>query len=40
LFPLIRKMGQNGQVEPRNYATVLGVMILAFIAAFIGAAVF
>ena len=40
LFPLIRKMGQNGQVEPKNYATVLGVIILVFIVAFIGAAIF
>ena len=39
LFPLIRKMGQNGQVEPKNYATVLGVIILVFIVAFIGAAI-
>ena len=40
LFPLIRKMSRNGQVEPQNYATVLGVVILAFIAAFVGAAIF
>jgi hypothetical protein len=39
LFPLIRKMGQNGQVEPKNYATVLGVIILVFIVVFIGAAI-
>ncbi|MBK8989642.1 MAG: hypothetical protein IPM39_27700 [Chloroflexi bacterium] len=40
LFPLIRNMGRNGQVEPRNYATTLGVMILVFIAAFVSAAIF
>ncbi len=40
LFPLIRNMGRNGQVEPRNYATILGVMILVFIAAFVSAAIF
>jgi hypothetical protein len=39
LFPLIRKMGQNGQVEPKNYATVLGVIILVFIVVFIGVAI-
>lgn len=40
LFPLIRNMGRNGQIEPENYATVLGVMILVFIAAFVSAAIF
>ena len=40
LFPLVRKMVRRGEVEPGNYATVLGVMILAFIAAFAGAAIF
>lgn len=40
LFPLIRNMGRNGQIEPRNYATMLGVMILVFIAAFVSAAIF
>ncbi len=39
LFPLIRKIGRNGQITPENYATVLGVMILVFIAAFVGAAI-
>jgi hypothetical protein len=38
LFPLIRKMDQSGQVEPRNYSTFLGVMILAFIIFFLIAA--
>jgi len=40
LFPLIRKMGRHGQIEPQNYATVLGIMILVFIAAFVSAAFF
>jgi hypothetical protein len=39
LFPLIRKMDQNGQITPRNYSTVLGIMIFAFIALFLVAAV-
>lgn len=34
LFPLIRKMDRQGQVEPENYSTVLGVMIFIFVAAF------
>ena len=32
LFPLIRKMDQNGQIEPKNYSVVLGIMIFAFAA--------
>ena len=39
LFPLIRKMDKNRQIEPKNYSIVLGVMIFTFIAAFITAAV-
>lgn len=39
LFPLIRKMDRKGQVEPRNYSVVLGVMIFVFIAAFVAAVV-
>ena len=35
LFPLIKRMDQNGQIEPKNYSIVLGVMILAFIAVFV-----
>ena len=34
LFPLIRKMDQ---IDPKNYARVLGRMILAFILAFLAA---
>jgi hypothetical protein len=39
LFPLIRKMDQNGQIEPKNYSVVLGVMIFVFVAVFLIAAV-
>ena len=34
LFPLIRKMDRNGQIEPRNYSIILGVMILTFVVLF------
>lgn len=34
LFPLIRKMDRNGQIEPKNYSVVLGIMIFVFIAVF------
>ncbi len=37
LFPLIRKMDREGQIEPRNYSVVLGWMILAFILVFLAA---
>lgn len=39
LFPLIKKMDGNGQIEPKNYSTVLGIMIFVFIAAFVLAAI-
>lgn len=35
LFPLIRKMDKAGQIEPKNYSTMLGVMILVFVVVFI-----
>lgn len=38
LFPLIRKMDRNGQVDPKNYSTVLGVMIFILIVVFLLAA--
>lgn len=38
LFPLIRKMDRNGQIEPKNYSAVLGVMIAVFMAVFLIAA--
>ncbi|MBK6328605.1 MAG: hypothetical protein KA362_16605 [Chloroflexi bacterium] len=34
LFPLIKKMDRNGQIEPKNYSIVLGIMIFVFIMAF------
>ncbi len=39
LFPLIRRMDGNGQIEPRKYSMVLGIMILGFIVVFVLAAV-
>lgn len=35
LFPLIRKMDRESQIEPKNYSTVLGLMILGFIIVFL-----
>ncbi|MCJ7717411.1 MAG: hypothetical protein MUO54_12950, partial [Anaerolineales bacterium] len=35
LFPLIRKMDQDDQIDPKNYSAVLGWMILAFILIFV-----
>lgn len=40
LFPLIRKMDQKGQVEPKNYSVTLGIMIFVFIVVFLMTAVF
>ncbi len=40
LFPLVRKMDKAGQIEPKNYSTVLGAMILVFIVVFIVGAFF
>ncbi|OQY32568.1 MAG: hypothetical protein B6I38_04470 [Anaerolineaceae bacterium 4572_5.1] len=39
LFPLIRKMDQNEQVEPKNYSVILGITIFVFIVVFLIAAV-
>jgi len=39
LFPLIRKMDQSGQIEPKNYSVVLGVMIFVFVIIFLIAVV-
>jgi len=39
LFPSIRKMDKNNQITPRNYSTVLGIMIFVFIVFFLVAAV-
>jgi len=35
LFPLIRTMDQDDQIEPKRYSTVLGWMIAAFILTFL-----
>jgi len=40
LFPLIRKMDQNGQINPKNYSLAIGVMIAGFIVIFALAAIF
>ena len=34
LFPLIKRMDRNGQIEPKNYSIVLGIMIFVFITVF------
>jgi hypothetical protein len=40
LFPLIRKMDREGQVEPPNYSLALGLMIYLIIMVFVIAAIF
>ena len=35
LFPLIRKMDRNDEIDPPNYSAILGWMILAFISIFL-----
>ncbi len=40
LFPLIRKMDQNGQINPGNYSITIGVMISLFIVFFALAVIF
>ena len=39
LFPLIRRMDRDDQINPKNYSAVLGWMILAFILAFLAATI-
>jgi hypothetical protein len=39
LFPMTRKMDRSGQITPRNYSTILGIMILTFVVVFIIASV-
>jgi dolichol kinase len=39
LFPLIRKLDQNGQIKPKNYSIVIGGMISVFILFFAMAAI-
>ena len=35
LFPLVRKMDRDGQIEPKNYSAMLGWMILVFVGVFL-----
>lgn len=37
LFPIIRKMDRNDQIEPKNYSATLAWMISIFIASFLAA---
>ena len=37
LFPLIRKMDREDQIEPKNYSAILGLMISAFVLVFLAA---
>ena len=39
LFPLIRKMDKTGQIEPKNYSMVLGIMIFVFVVVFVVGAI-
>ena len=39
LFPLIKKMDKKGEIDPKNYSVVLGIMIFVFIAVFITAVI-
>jgi hypothetical protein len=39
LFPLISNMDRVGQIQPKNYSIVLGVMIAVFMVSFILAAI-
>jgi hypothetical protein len=39
LFPLIRKLDQNGKIKPKNYSIVIGGMIFVFILFFVMAAI-
>jgi len=34
LYPLVKKMDQDGQIAPKNYSKVLGWMILAMLIVF------
>ena len=35
LFPLIRKMDKRGEISPKNFSVILGIMIFVFIIAFL-----
>jgi L-asparagine transporter-like permease len=38
LFPMVRKMDRERQVDPKNYSAILGVMIAAMVLVFVAAA--
>ena len=40
LFPLIKRMDHEGQIEPKGYSKVLGVLIMAFVLVFLLAVLF
>ncbi len=37
LFPLNRKMDRDGQIDPKNYSAILGLMISVFVMVFLAA---
>jgi hypothetical protein len=37
LFPLNRKMDRDGQIDPKNYSAILGLMISVFVVVFLAA---
>ena len=39
LFPLIRSLDRRGQIEPKNYSMVLGIMIFVFVVVFVVGAI-
>ena len=39
LFPLIRSLDKRGQIEPKNYSMVLGIMIFVFVVVFVVGAI-
>ena len=40
MFPSIRKMDKDDQIQPKNYSWILAIMILCFILAFTGTFVY
>jgi uncharacterized membrane protein len=40
LFPLIRRMDRDAQIDPKNYSAVLGWMIAVFMLVFVATAIF
>ncbi|MEJ2758190.1 MAG: hypothetical protein P8046_06865 [Anaerolineales bacterium] len=40
LFPLVRKMDREGQIQPKNYSLALGWMIAGFLVVFSAAAAY